>query len=111
MDNDRILDKDGKLQEGLNYSHVIHTSCEGCDKNPIHLLCRNCYAPGLDAERKNYTPVPPVTYTSCPDCEVMEFVALTQKLEEENARLKDENATQNIQILVVVSRHQDCREY
>jgi len=92
------FDKDGKLQQGLsqeacyqlrpqkeagmktkaNYSHVIHTSCEGCVNAPIHsgalaidfdCLCYGCYDHLRPcSERKNYTPVPPVTYTSCPSC-------------------------------------------
>jgi hypothetical protein len=37
----------------------IHTSCEGCASEPQNRWCRNCYSPGLDAERENYTPKQP----------------------------------------------------
>jgi hypothetical protein len=44
----------------------VHVSCEGClyDGEDRHPKCRvgSCKA------YSNYTPVPPTTYTSCPDC-------------------------------------------
>jgi hypothetical protein len=48
-----------------NYSHVIHTSCEGCrDNNGGHSSC--CIFCLKDGIRRHYTPVPPATYVSCP---------------------------------------------
>ncbi|MDO9543247.1 MAG: hypothetical protein Q7J98_13145 [Kiritimatiellia bacterium] len=58
-----------------NYSHVIHTSCEGCKYNGQEIKqspnCQSCVNWDFltcGQERKNYTPVPPVTYKSYPDC-------------------------------------------